>query len=56
MSSSSFLYAEGEGPREIKRAHYLATAVYVYAYLFPAAGPAPAAFDPRFRDHARRFV
>jgi pimeloyl-ACP methyl ester carboxylesterase len=46
LAELSFLHAS----RSKDRSHYLATAVYAYAFLFPpdAAG-APDAFDPRLR-------
>ncbi len=50
LAELSFLYAGGDSPREAQRAHYLAVAVYAYAYLFPSAESAPSPFDPRFRD------
>jgi pimeloyl-ACP methyl ester carboxylesterase len=41
-----FFHAE----RTKSRPHYLASALYAYAFLFPAeGGDAPSAFDPRFR-------
>jgi pimeloyl-ACP methyl ester carboxylesterase len=46
LSELSFLYAEKSG----KGAHYLASAVYAYAFLFPEDGsPEPNPLDPRRR-------
>lgn len=46
LAELSFLHAEAE----TSRAHFLAAAVYAYAFLFPeGAGPAPDRFDPRLR-------
>jgi pimeloyl-ACP methyl ester carboxylesterase len=46
LSELSFFYAEQSG----KSAHYLAAAVYAYAFLFPEDGsPEPAPLDPRRR-------
>jgi len=46
LSELSFVYAEQSG----KSAHYMAAAVYAYAFLFPEDGsPEPNALDPRRR-------
>ena len=46
LAELSFLHAS----RSKDRTHYLASAVYAYAFLFPPdAGGAPDAFDPRLR-------
>ena len=45
LSELSFLYAEGSGRTE----HYLAAAVYAYAFLFPEKGNQPDSLDPRVR-------
>ncbi|HXJ78269.1 MAG TPA: alpha/beta hydrolase [Candidatus Methylomirabilis sp.] len=46
VAEASFLYSERSG----STSHYLATAVYAWAYLFPEdATEAPSPFDPRFR-------
>jgi len=51
LAELSFLYAGGDGPWEIRRAHYLAAAVYAYAFLFPPSDRlASEPYDPRFRD------
>jgi pimeloyl-ACP methyl ester carboxylesterase len=43
LAELSFLHAEQSG----QRAHYLAAAVYAYAFLFPSDIPPPGRFDPR---------
>jgi pimeloyl-ACP methyl ester carboxylesterase len=49
LAELSFLHAE----RSRERAHYLAAAVYAWAYLFPRdPSRAPDPFDPRFRGAA----
>jgi pimeloyl-ACP methyl ester carboxylesterase len=46
LAELSFLYANDSG----ERSHYLASAVYAYAFLFPGKhGTAPKGLDPRFR-------
>jgi Alpha/beta hydrolase family len=45
LSELSFLHAEESGRTE----HYLAAAVYAYAFLFPEKGKQPDALDPRVR-------
>jgi hypothetical protein len=45
LSEMSLLHAA----RTKAKHHYLASAVYAWAYLFPETGPAPNPFDPRFR-------
>lgn len=45
LAELSFLYAERSGKRE----HYLASAAYAYAFLFPEDGPPPDPLDPRCR-------
>jgi pimeloyl-ACP methyl ester carboxylesterase len=46
LAELSYLHAEQSG----KRSHYLAAAVYAYAFLFPGAGePRPDPLDPRTR-------
>ncbi|MFB3143433.1 MAG: esterase/lipase family protein [Candidatus Methylomirabilales bacterium] len=45
LSELSFLHAEQSGQRE----HYLASAVYAYAFLFPEDGTSPDSLDPRRR-------
>jgi pimeloyl-ACP methyl ester carboxylesterase len=48
LAELSFFQAERSKDRS--RAHFLAAAVYAYAFLFPPAGEkAPEGFDPRFR-------
>jgi len=50
LAELSFLY----GQATKKRDHYLAAAVYAYAFLFPekAGDPGPGRFDPRLRTAA----
>ena len=46
LAELSFFYASEGGPRS----YFLASAIYAYAFLFPAdAGTAPDRFDPRVR-------
>ena len=46
LAEMSFLHAGDQGGRP----HYLAAALYAYAFLFPGtAGPPPSPYDPRFR-------
>ena len=45
LAELSFLHAERSG----STSHYLASAVYAYAYLFPEAGAPPDPLDPRVR-------
>jgi pimeloyl-ACP methyl ester carboxylesterase len=46
LAELSFVYANGSG----ERSHYLASAVYAYAFLFPGKdGTPPKGLDPRFR-------
>jgi pimeloyl-ACP methyl ester carboxylesterase len=46
LAELSFVYANDSG----ERSHYLASAVYAYAYLFPGKdGTPPKGLDPRFR-------
>jgi pimeloyl-ACP methyl ester carboxylesterase len=46
LAELSFLHAE----RAKQQSHYLAAAVYAYAFLFPPTGtPAPEPYDPRYR-------
>jgi len=45
LSELSFFHAEHSGRRE----HYLASAVYAYAFLFPEKGTPPDPLDPRRR-------
>ena len=45
LSELSFLHAEESGRTE----HYLAAAVYAYAFLFPEKGKQPDSLDPRVR-------
>jgi pimeloyl-ACP methyl ester carboxylesterase len=47
LAELSFLHAE----RTKQRSYYFAAAIYAYAFLFPPAGtPAPAPYDPRYRN------
>ena len=45
LAELSYLHAEQSGAR----AHYLAAAVYAYAFLFPGGGATPDPLDPRTR-------